>query len=57
MRRWGIGDHHTQLHVAVIRDYILREFYSLEKNNASLNEDAKNKWHVVSMKNDWKEIF
>jgi hypothetical protein len=40
MRRWGIGDHLKQLHVAVMRDYILREFYYLEKYNASLNEDA-----------------
>ncbi|HEX6847845.1 MAG TPA: hypothetical protein VF144_12755 [Chitinophagaceae bacterium] len=34
-----------------------REFYYQEKTNASLNAAAKNKWHVVNMKNDWKEIF
>ena len=34
-----------------------REFFYWEKDSASLKAAAKNRWHVVSMKNDWKEIF
>jgi len=34
-----------------------REFSYQEKDNASLNMAAKNKWHVISMKDDWKEVF
>ena len=34
-----------------------REYYYQEKDNASLNAAAKNNWHVVSMKDDWKKIF
>lgn len=34
-----------------------REFAYQEKDNASLNAAAQNKWHVVSMKNDWKTVF
>ena len=34
-----------------------REYSYQEKDNASLNAAAKNNWHVVSMKDDWKKIF
>lgn len=34
-----------------------REFSYQEKDNASLNMAAKNKWHVISMKDDWKEVY
>lgn len=34
-----------------------REYAYQEKDNASLNAAAKYNWHVVSMKDDWKEIF
>jgi haloacid dehalogenase-like hydrolase len=34
-----------------------REFFYQEKDSASLKAAAKNNWHVISMKNDWKEIF
>lgn len=35
----------------------IREYNYPEKNNASLDAVAKNKWHVVDMKNDWKKVF
>ncbi|PKB18131.1 HAD family phosphatase [Flavobacterium sp. 5] len=35
----------------------IREYSYKEKDNASLNAAAKNKWHVVDMKNDWKTVF
>lgn len=41
----------------VNHDDSTREFLYGEKTNASLNASSKNNWHVVSMKNDWKEIF
>ena len=34
-----------------------REVAYQEKDNASLTAATANKWHVVSMKNDWKSIF
>lgn len=34
-----------------------REYYYQEKDNASLNAAKKNNWHVISMKDDWKEVF
>jgi hypothetical protein len=41
----------------VNHDDSTREFAYGEKSNASLNASEKNKWHVVSMKKDWKDIF
>jgi hypothetical protein len=35
----------------------IREFSYPEKDNTSLDAIAKNKWHVVDMKTDWKTIF
>jgi hypothetical protein len=35
----------------------IREYSYQEKDNASLNAAAKNKWHVINMKEDWKKIF
>ena len=34
-----------------------REFAYAEKDDASLNAAKKYGWHVVSMKDDWKQIF
>lgn len=34
-----------------------REYAYQEKDTASLKAAAKNNWHVVSMKDDWKKIF
>jgi hypothetical protein len=35
----------------------VREFAYAEKDNASLNAAKSGGWHVVSIKNDWKNIF
>ena len=45
------------LQILVNHDDDKREFKYGEKNNISLNWADKYKWNVVSMKNDWKEIF
>ncbi|MEX0635294.1 MAG: HAD family hydrolase [Ferruginibacter sp.] len=34
-----------------------REYFYQEKDSASLKAAAKNSWHVVSMKDDWKKVF
>jgi len=34
-----------------------REFAYSEKDNASLNAAKENRWFVVNMKSDWKQIF
>jgi hypothetical protein len=34
-----------------------REFAYADKDNASLSAAKENGWHVVSMKNDWKQVF
>ena len=34
-----------------------REYYYQEKDTASLKTAAKNNWHVISMKDDWKKVF
>jgi len=41
----------------VNHDDSTREYFYQEKDSASLKASALNKWHVVSMKNDWKTIF
>ena len=35
----------------------IREYYYQEKDTASLKAAAKNKWHVVNMKDDWNVVF
>ena len=34
-----------------------REYHYQEKDSASLKAAAKNNWHVVSIKDDWKKVF
>jgi hypothetical protein len=38
-------------------DDAVREFAYSEKDNASLNAAKEGGWHVVSIKNDWKNVF
>ncbi len=45
------------LQLMVNHDDAAREFAYAEPDNASLKAAATNGWNVVSMKNDWKEIF
>ncbi|MFI5155307.1 MAG: HAD family hydrolase [Chitinophagales bacterium] len=41
----------------VNHDDSIREFLYQEKDTTSLKAATKNNWHVISMKNDWKNIF
>ena len=45
------------LQIVVNHDDAKREFAYAEKDKASLNAAKENGWHVVSMKNDWKQVF
>jgi hypothetical protein len=57
MLKYCQGSKYTSFQLIVNHNDSIREFSYQEKSNASLNEAAKNKWHVVDMKNDWKKIF
>ncbi len=51
------SSHYPSFQMIVNHDDSIREYYYQEKDSASLKAAAQNKWHVVSMKNDWKTIF
>lgn len=51
------GNKYPSFQLLVNHNDSIREFSYQEKDNASLNAAAKNKWHVVNMKADWKKIF
>ena len=57
MLRFSQGNKYKSFQLIVNHDDSTREFYYQEKLNASLNAAAKNKWHVVNMRNDWKKVF
>jgi hypothetical protein len=57
MLKYCQGSKYPSFQLIVNHNDSIREFSYQEKTNASLNEAAKNKWHVVDMKNDWKKIF
>jgi phosphoserine phosphatase len=57
MLKFSQTSKYPNFQLMVNHDDGVREFAYQEKNNASLNASTANKWHVVSMKNDWKTIF
>ncbi|WP_448702867.1 HAD family hydrolase [Mucilaginibacter sp. AW1-3] len=57
MLKFSQTSKYANFQLLVNHDDRIREFDYQEKNNASLSAAAANKWHVVSMKNDWKTIF
>lgn len=57
MLEFSQSSSYPSFQMIINHDDSLREFYYQEKDSASLIAAAKNKWHVVSMKNDWREIF
>lgn len=57
MLRYSQGSKYPSFQMIINHDDSTREFYYQEKSNASLNAAAKNKWQVVSIKNDWKKVF
>jgi hypothetical protein len=57
MLKYSQASLYPSFQLLINHDDSTREFYYQEKTNASLNAAAKNKWHVVSMKNDWEKVF
>jgi hypothetical protein len=57
MLKYSQGSKYPSFQMIVNHNDSVREFSYQEKTNASLDEAAKNKWHVVDMKNDWKLVF
>jgi hypothetical protein len=57
MLKYSQGSRYPTLQLIVNHDDNTREYVYQEKDNASLNAARKNKWQVISMKNDWKKIF
>jgi len=51
------SNHYPSFQLIVNHDDSTREYYYQEKDSASLKAAAQYKWHVISMKNDWKTIF
>ena len=57
MLKYSQGNKYPSFQLLVNHNDSIREYSYQEKDNASLNAAAKNKWHVVDMKKDWKKVF
>ena len=57
MLRFSQGSKYPSFQLLVNHDDEQREFLYQEKDSISLKWAEKYKWNVVSMKNDWKEVF
>ena len=57
MLKYSQGSKYPSFQLLINHDDATREFAYQEKDSASLKAASKNNWYVVSMKNDWKEIF
>ncbi|KAF2336338.1 HAD family hydrolase [Flavobacterium daemonense] len=57
MLRYSSGSKYPSFQLIVNHNDSIREFNYQEKDNLSLNTAAKYKYHVVSIKDDWKKVF
>lgn len=57
MLKFCQGNSYPSYQLIVNHDDSVREYFYQEKDNASLEAAAKNRWHVLSMKKDWTTIF
>ena len=57
MLRYSSGSKYPSFQMIVNHNDSIREYNYQEKDNLSLNTAAKYKYHVISMKDDWKTIF
>lgn len=57
MLKFSQGSSYPSFQLLVNHDDPTREFAYQEKDSASLKAAAENRWHVLSMKTDWKLIF
>ncbi|WP_281634460.1 HAD family hydrolase [Flavobacterium luteolum] len=57
MLRYSSGSKYPSFQLIVNHNDSIREYNYQEKDNLSLNTAAKYKYHVISIKDDWKKIF
>ena len=57
MLQYCQGNKYPSFQMIINHDDSTREFFYQEKDSASLKAAMKNKWNVVSMKNDWETVF
>ena len=57
MLRYSSGSKYPSFQMIVNHNDSIREYSYQEKDNLSLNTATKYKYHVISMKDDWKKIF
>lgn len=57
MLRYSQGSKYASFQMLVNHNDSIREFNYQEKDNMSLNTAAKYKYHVISVKDDWKKVF
>ncbi|MEA9413709.1 HAD family hydrolase [Flavobacterium sp. PL02] len=57
MLKYTQGNKYPSFQLLVNHNDSIREYSYQEKDNASLNAAAKNNWHVINMKEDWKKVF
>jgi len=57
MLQYCQGNKYTSFQMIINHDDSTREFFYQEKDSASLKAAMKNKWNVVSIKNDWGTVF
>lgn len=57
MLRYSSGSKYPSFQLIVNHNDSIREYNYQEKDNLSLNTAAKYKYHVISIKDDWKKVF
>jgi len=57
MLKYSQSSKYPSFQMIVNHDDSTREFSYQEIDSASLKAAVKNNWHVISMKNDWKQVF
>ena len=57
MLRYSQGSKYPSFQMLVNHNDSIREYNYQEKDNLSLNTAGKYKYHVISMKDDWKKVF
>ena len=57
MLLYSQGGRYPSFQLLINHDDAEREYAYSEKTNASINAAKKNKWTIVSIKNDWKQVF
>ncbi|WP_264535792.1 HAD family hydrolase [Flavobacterium sp. N1736] len=57
MLRYSQGSKYPSFQLIVNHNDASREYNYQEKDNLSLNTAAKYKYHIISIKDDWKKVF